>query len=337
MDKVLSLPFVGILFVILTLLSFLFSASETSIISLSRIRLRHMVSRGLKRAQSIQRLISNMDKFISAILVLNNFVNIAMSAIITAICLTLFSYKWAVVIATFATSFFIVIALEITPKIIAIKHTERVALFIAPIMEVLIKIFNPIILFFNGASSFLIKLIGIKPVKKSPLVTEEELRLMIEIGKEEGFLSEQKGKMLHRILEFGNITVGDVMVPKEKMIAVDMDLKQEDILNIFVEEGHARLPVYKDKIENVVGVIYARDLLYILKEKGLFVLQDLVHDAYKVSATCKVNELLHRFQTDKIQMAVVVDKDKKTVGLVTLEDLIEEIVGEIEEKHHRKH
>jgi putative hemolysin len=121
------------------------------------------------------------------------------------------------------------------------------------------------------------------------------------------------------------------MIPKEKMVAVNINITSEELLNMFVEEGHARLPVYNGAIDNVVGVIYARDLLYILRDKGLFLLQDLVHKAYYVPEGMRVNELLRKFQADKVQIAIVVDSLKKTLGLVTLEDLTEEIVGEIEE------
>lgn len=327
------LPVTLILLFLFTILSFFFSASETSIIGLSRIRLRHMANRGLKRAKNIQRLILNLDKFIGAILVFNNFVNIAISAIVTAICILIFGYKWGIVIATLFTAFFIVILCEITPKILAIKHTERIALFIAPIMELFIKFFKPVIAIFIAASNFLIKLLGIAQAKRSPLITEEELRLMIELGREEGFLSDEEGKMLQRIFEFGDTRVKDIMVPQDKIMAVNIEASPEELLKIFVEEGHARLPVYKASRENIVGIIYARDLLYILKDKGLFILQDLIHEAYCIPGTMQVNELLKIFQRDKIQLAIVVGENKKAVGLVTLEDLLEEIVGELEEKH----
>lgn len=300
---------------------------------LSRIRLRHMISRGLRRAQSIQRLISKLDKFIVAILVGNNFVNIAMSAIITGFCVFVFGYKLGIIFATLIAAFFIVIICEITPKILAIKNTERTALFIAPLMEIFIKVFSPVIAIFTFASNVIIKLLRIKPAKRSPLITEEELRLMIEMGREEGFLSLEEGKMLQRIFEFGDIKVGDVMVLKDKMVAVDINTASQALLNIFVEEGHARLPVYKGSPENIVGIIYARDLLYILRDKGLFVLQDLLHEPCLVPSNMQVSELLRKFQTEKIQIAIVVDEHKKVLGLVTLEDLIEEIIGEIEDKH----
>jgi putative hemolysin len=222
---------------------------------------------------------------------------------------------------------------EVTPKILAAKNSEKVAFATAPVMEVVIIILRPVIAFFIGISNFILRIFGVGPFKRSPLITEEELRTMIEMGKEEGVLSEEERKMLHRIFEFGDTKLGDVMVPKDKMVAVNINTNSEDLLNLFVEEGHARLPVYSGSLDNIVGIVYARDLLYILREKGLFLLQDLVHDAFYVPESMRVSELLKRFQMEKVQIAIIIDKEKKALGLVTLEDLLEEIVGEIEEKH----
>ncbi len=324
-----------LLFIILAILSFFFAVAETSVVALSKIRLRHMVTKGVKRAQSIQNLLTKFDKFITAILVGNDFVNIAMAAIVTVLLIPLFGSELGATIATFITTIFVLIVCDITPKMLAAKHTEKLALITAPMMEVFIKVLNPIISFFAGISNFILLMFRVGPTKRSPLITEEELRLMIEVGKDEGVLSDEERKMLHRIFEFGDTKVGDVMVPKGKMVAVNISVTPDELLNIFVEEGHARLPVYKGSIDNVVGIIYARDLLYILRDKGLFLLQDLVHEAYCVPPGMRVNELLRKFQTDKVQIAVVIDGDHKTLGLVTLEDLTEEIVGEIEEKHAR--
>lgn len=321
-----------LILIILAIFSFLFAASETSIVGLSKIKLRHMVAKGVKRAQNIQRLTGKLDKFLASILIANNFVNIALSALVTALCIPIFGFNWGTLIATFITAFFVLIFCEITPKIFATKHTEKVSLFVAPIMEGFVKFLDPITRFFIWISNSLLKLFGMDPVKRSPLITEEELKLMIEVGKEEGVLSDEERKMLHRIFEFGDTRVNDCMVPKEKIVAVNINITSEELLNMFVEEGHARLLVYNGTIDNIVGVIYARDLLYILRDKGLFLLQDLIHSPYCVSEGTRVSELLRRFQTDRVQLAVVVDKNKKTLGLLTLEDLIEEIVGEIEEE-----
>ncbi|MBU1922736.1 MAG: hemolysin family protein [Candidatus Omnitrophica bacterium] len=324
---------VFLILLFLAAVSFFFSSAETSIIGLNKIRLRHMLKKGVKRAQSVQRVVTKLDKVIAAILIGNNLVNIAISSIVTGIFVQIYGYRWGVVVSTFATTIVLLIFCEVTPKIFSAKHSEKVALVTAPIMEVMVVILKPLIILFIGISNFILKLFGVVPSKRSPLITEEELRTMIEVGKEDGVLSEEERKMLHRIFEFGDTKLSDVMVTKDKIIAVNMNTNSEDLLNLFVEEGHARLPVYSGSVDNITGIVYAQDLLYILKEKGLFLLRDLLHDACYVPASMRVNELLKRFQTEKIQIAIIVDKDKQTLGLVTLEDLLEEIVGEIEEKH----
>lgn len=323
-----------LILVILAALSFFLSASETSIIGLSKIKLRHMLQKGVKRANSIQRLAGRLDKVIAAILIGNTIVNIAISAIVTGIFIQIYGYRWGVLAATFVTTLVLLIFCEVTPKILSAKHTEKMALVTAPLMEVVLVIFKPLIIFFIGISNFILNIFGLSTSKKSPLITEEELKTMIEMGHEEGVVSEEERKMLQRIFEFGDTRIMDVMVPKEKIIGVDIKTSSDDLLNIFVEEGHARLPIYKESKDNIVGIVYAQDLLYILREKGLFLLPDLLHEACFVAGTTRVNDLLRRFQAEKMQIAIIVDKDKKTLGLVTLEDLIEEIVGEIEEKRH---
>lgn len=333
MAQLIISPGILLILIILAGFSFFFSASETSIIGLSRIRLRHMLQQGIKRSQSIHRLVAKLDKVIAAILIGNNIVNIAISSIVTGIFVQVYGYRWGVVASTFVTTLVLLIFCEVTPKILSAKHTEKVALFTAPLMERVIVILKPLIIFFIGISNFILKIFGLASASRSPLITEEELRTMIEMGKEEGVLSEEERKMLHRIFEFGDTKLSDVMVPKDKIIAVNANTNSEDLLNIFVEEGHARLPVYSGSMDNIVGIVYAQDLLYILREKGLFLLQDLLREACYVSGSTRVNELLRRFQTEKIQIAIITDKDKKTLGMVTLEDLLEEIVGEIEEKH----
>lgn len=321
----------AILLPILLLLSFFFSISETSIIALSKLRLRHLVVKGVRRAKTLERLVLKLDRVITAILVGNNMVNASVSAIITTLLIFYLGPKWGTIIATILSASVLLVLCEITPKILATKHTEKIALFTAPIMELFIRIFRPFIGFFTACSNFILRIFGLEKSKRSALITEEELRLMIEIGKEEGVLSDEERKMLHRIFEFGDTKVIDVMVPKEQMSAVNIKTGFDDLLNLFVEGGHARLPVYRDSLDNVVGVIYSHDLLYILNEKELFVLDDLVYNIYRAQGNMRVSELLKKFQAEKIQIAIVVDEKGKTLGLLTLEDLLEEIVGEIEE------
>jgi Mg2+/Co2+ transporter CorB len=328
MHLIFSLP---LILIILAFLSFFISASETSIIAFSKIRLRHLMMQGVKRAEVVHRLILKSDRFITAVLIANNFVNIAISAIVTVLFIHVYGERLGVVAATIVTALSLVIFCEIIPKILAIKHTEKIALFAAPLWAIVINIFHPVIDIFSAASNYIIRLLRAGNAKKSPLISEEELRVMIEIGKEEGVLSEEERKMLHRIFEFGDTKVREVMVPKDKITAVNIKASPEELLNIFVEKGHARLPVYAGSVDHIEGIVYSHDLLYILRDKGLFLLQDLLHKPYCVSADMRVNELLRVFQANKLQISIVVDEHGKTLGLLTLEDLIEEIVGEIEE------
>ncbi len=322
-----------ILLIILLVLSAFFSATESALIAISKIRLRHLMAKGEKRAHRVYNLITTrLDKFIAAILIGNNFVNIAISGIVTVLFLKIFGPKWGPLISIIVVSFFILIFCEITPKIFGITWSEKFSLAVVGLVELLIKIFVPLVFLFTKISNGIIRIFGAVPPKRSPLISEEELRLMIELGKEEGVLSDEERKMLHRIFEFGDTTVDAVMMPREKIISVDINSSAEALLDIFVEQGHARLPVFEGNQDNIIGIVYAHELLHILKNRELIVLADLVHPAYTVEPAKRVNELLREFQTKRIQIAVIADKDKKALGLVTLEDLIEEIVGEIEEE-----
>ncbi|TAN60326.1 HlyC/CorC family transporter [bacterium] len=331
MHIILSIPAVIVL-AALAVLSFFFSASETSLIALSKIRARHLAGEGKKGAQAIVRLTTQLDKMVTAILIGNNFVNIAISSLATVMFVAAFGPNWGVVISTLCVTLCILVFCEITPKTLAIRYSEKVALMTAPLLEIFIKSINSLVNYFSATSNFILKVFGLHPEKRSPLISEEELRLMIEVGKEEGVLSDEERKMLHRIFEFGDTRVKDVMVAKDRIVAIDKAADADTLLDILVEQGHARIPVYDGSIDNIIGIIYARDLLYIWRNKGLVVLADLIHPVYCVPEHKQVSDLLREFQLKHIQIAAVVDERKQTVGLVTLEDLLEEIVGEIEEK-----
>jgi len=323
------LIFLAIFFII----SFFLALAETALIALSKIKLRHMVNKGVKHAKTAQKILSHLDRLITSILVGNNIVNIGISAIGTGIFIYFFGQKWGVVLSTIAISFFILVFAEITPKLLAARNPERVSLFVAGPISLLVMALRPIVSVFMVISAVLIRIFSGKAAPRAPLITEEEIRLMIEVGKEEGAVSDEERKMLHRIFEFGDTLVGEVMIPKENMAAIKIDASPEELLDLLVEEGHARIPVYKDSIDEIIGIIYARDILHIWHNKGLVIIPDLVQPAYFVDRQKKVNEVLKDFQRMKVQIAIVVDENRKALGLVTLEDLIEEIVGEIEEEH----
>jgi putative hemolysin len=322
-----------VLLLILFIISIFFSLSETSLIAANKIRIRHLMNQGNKAATIAYRLITKkLDRLIAAILIGNNFVNIAISTIVTGIFVEIYGHKWGVIISTFTVTFFILVFAEITPKIFAAARPSRTSLVTAPIIEVVMYILNPFVIAFTGLSRLILKVFGVTTTKRSPLFTAEEMRLMFEIGKEEGVLTDEERRMLHRIFEFGDTRVSAVMVPKEKMVCVDINITPENLLEVLTEQGHSRIPVFEDSPEHITGIIYARDLLYIWRNKELIVLKDLTHAPYFIDADKKVNDLLREFQLNKIQIAIVIDKNQKALGLVTLEDLVEEIVGEIEER-----
>lgn len=325
-----TLPLI-IALAVLAVLSFFFSLSETSIIGLSKLRLRHMLSKGVKHAKSVERLVSQSEKLIISILVGNNVVNICFSVIVTVIIVSFVPGNLGPILATALTTVFILVFCEILPKTLALKNTERMSLFVAPLMEFFLVVMTPLSRVFVSISRMLVSLLRIPQPKRAPLVSEEELRLMIEVGKEEGVLTDEERRMLHRIFEFGDIRVRDAMIPRSQIVAVNISSSIEQVLDIFAEEGHSRLPVYKDSLDHIVGIVYARDLIYMMRDSGLFVLADIIHKPYFVPGAMRVNELLRRFQGEKVQLAIVTDEKQNTLGVVTLEDLIEEIVGEIEE------
>ena len=329
------MPAISTLLIIVFVLFFfsaLFSASEAALISLNKVRLRHMVEKQKRGARRVYGFISRMDKLIATILVGNSLVNTAIAAIATIILTHIFGDKKGVVISTVLVTVILVIFGELTPKILATNQPERMSFFVRHLVSFFMFVLGPIADFLTLISNGMIRLLGGNPHHRSPIVTEEEMRMMITIGKEEGFYGDNERKMLERIFHFDEIEVRDVMTSLDKMVAVPVDIEEEELERVLLEEGHNRIPVYKDTPANIVGIIYVKDLLYLFKNKELINIGDLMSAPFFVPPHQKVAELLKEFQRRKIQIAIVQDvATKKTVGLVTLEDLIEEIVGEIEE------
>lgn len=322
-----------IILIVLFIFSAFFSASESALIALNKVRLRHLVEKKKRGAARVYNLISKMDKLIATILIGNNLVNTAIAAIATVIFSDYFGESSALIFSTVSVTIVLVIFAELTPKILATNHPETMSFLVRHLVSFFIYIFGPVTRLLTGISNGFIKLFGGNPHYRSPLVTEEEIKMMITIGKEQGFYGDNERKMLERIFHFDEIEVRDVMTPLDKMISIPMDVDEAELERVLLEEGHNRIPVYQGKKENVVGILYVRDLLYLFRDGSLIRLGDLISAPYFIPTNKKVAELLKEFKSKKIQIAIVKDaKTQKTVGLVTLEDLIEEIIGEIEEK-----
>ena len=315
---------------VLLIVSAFFALSETALISLNKIRLRNLMNKGSRNAKLVYSLLSNPDRLITSILVGNNIINTAISVLIAFVLIHIYGENTGMVLATVIGATVIVVFGEIVPKVFAVQRAEKTSLEIAVPLKFVLDVLAPVARVFYAIGNGIIKIFGVE-AKRGPLITEEEIRLMIELGKEEGVLGDEERKMLHKIFEFGDTLVSEVMVPKEKMVAIDIEASAEDLLNLLVEEGHSRVPVYKGSPDNIVGVIYARDLLYIWQNKGLVIIPDLVRQAYFVQKNKRVSDLLKDFQRMRVQIAIVTDEKKQAIGLVTLKDLLEEIVGEMDE------
>ncbi len=323
-------PLLLVLMGVLLCLSFFLSLSEMALVALSKLRLRHLVARGARNAQVLQRLVNRTDEVITSLVAVNNFVNTAVSSLGAALCISWLGPRWGVLLATLLMGTVILGLADITPKVFALRYADRVALFMAPAMELFLQLVGPVARVFTAFSNALLKLSGVAPKARSPLVTEEEIRIMIEVGKEQGVLVEEERALLHRIFEFGDLKVGDVMVPRGQMVAVHEKASHDEVLTLLTEKGHSRIPVYGDSPDRITGVIYAQEMLHIWREGWLIVLQDLIRPPFEVKPEIRVSDLLKEFQKRRLQIAIVVDPQGKALGLVTLEDLIEEIVGEID-------
>lgn len=328
---VVTLPLL-ILLGVLLVLSASCSASEAAILSINKVRLRHLVEQGNRSAQVVFGLLTHLDRVIGTLLVANNLVNVAFAAIASWMLVSIFGSERGLAISTAVLTVVLLLVGEVTPKLFAVTHAEQVAFVIARPLRVLVAVLAPLSSFFTWAGRWLLRALRIPTKRRSPLVTEEEIKVMIQMGREAGVLAEQELRMLHRIFEFSDSTVKEVMVPRDEIAGIDLAAKPEDVLDVLIEEGHSRIPVYQGSVDRVIGVIYARDLLVTVRHGGLFVLSDLIRPVMEVRGDKRVAELLSEFQREKIQIAIVKDAKGTTRGLVTIEDLLEEIVGEIHEE-----
>ena len=320
------------LLVILLALAALTAASETSIIAVSRLKLKRRAFGGSKAAAIILKILETPEKFFGTILVANNIVDVLIASIVTAIMIALVGTAKGVLFATIIVTFFIIVS-EVAAKTFAARHSERLSLVLARPVKTLIAIFSPVVKILAIITNAIVNLFGGGMKGKPALVTEEEIRSLIKIGEEEDVIHKEKYKMLTRVFDFSDAVVRSVMRPRKEIVAIDIEAGFDDIVNKVLESGYSRVPVYRANLDNIIGLINMKDLLNLTVNKGLVVLQDMVYPATFVSGAKKVAELLKSFQKGHTHLAIVMDESgKKVEGLVTLEDLLEEIVGEIEDE-----
>ena len=325
---------VSIVFIIILLLiAALTAASEIAIISVSRIKLRRLAASGSKSAQIILKMLEAPERFFSTILVVNNIVGTLTAAIITVIMIAAVKdNNKGVILATVVASLLIIV-FEVVAKSIAAVHSEKLSIIFAKPVNALILVFLPVVKGLVYITNFILKIISCQVPSKPTLITEEELKALIKLSAEENVLHKEKYKMLTKVFDFSNTVVRDVMTPKKNIVSIDVSSNFEDILNKVLESGYSRLPVYKDSPDNIIGIINMKDLLNLSVNKELVVLHDIIYPAAVFPETKKVSELLKEFQKGHTHIGIVTDAKGKLAGIVTLEDLLEEIVGEIEDEY----
>lgn len=310
------------------------SSSESSFIAVNKIRIRSLLEKGDSRAKAVQKILDEHDRLFSAVIFSGNLFTVLATSIGTALALRYFGED-GIIIATIVMTFLIVVFGELAPKTFAVTHSEKVSLSLAKPIAFYIKLISPLVWIFKVSSNFIIKMLGGKEMPVSPLVTEEEIKTMISIGEKEGTLEEEEKDMLHKVFEFGDKVVTEAMVPRTEIVSIPEGSTIEDALNLVSEEGYSRYPVIKESIDNVTGILYVKDILIKMAEGKIqkdLPITELVREAYYIPENKMVTELLDEMQKNKFQIAIVMDEYGGTAGLITLEDIIEEIVGGLQDE-----
>lgn len=321
-----------ILLVVLLMMSGFFSMSETALMALSKIRIRHMVDEGVKGAKLVEKLAEDPSKLLGAILIGNNIVNIGASALATSMAVKAFGES-GVGIVTVVMTILVLIFGEITPKSIAKQNSEKIALKVSKPIGFIIKVLKPFVAIFSAIASLFIRLLGGDPKATEPFITEEELKTMVGVSEEEGVLEDVEKEMIFNVFEFADSQVKDVMVQRVDVVAVDINATYEEVLEVINTEQFSRIPVYNQNIDDVVGILNVKDLIMASQSKENFKVESYMREPHYTFEFKKIKELFNEMKKTRHHIAVVLDEYGGNVGIVTIEDLIEEVVGEIEDEY----
>lgn len=321
-----------ILLVLLVLMSAFFSSSETALINMSKIRLKHLVKEKVKNADKLEKLYEDSNKLIGAILIGNNIVNVATSSIATIITTSRFSNA-GLGISVGLTTLVILIFGEITPKNLALKNSESISLFVAPIILFLVRIFTPILFILNNISNLLSALLGQRNDDKKPTITQDELKTIVDVSNQEGVLETDETEMIQNIFEFKDLTVDDIMIQRMDIVAISADMSYDEIIDVFKNRQLSRLPIYEDTIDDIIGVLYAKDLFFTEQSKEDFDIKTVMREPVFVNEFVKISDFFKKMQQVKTHIAIVLDEYGGVAGIVTMEDLVESIVGDIYDEY----
>ncbi len=311
------------------------SAAETALTSISRIKLKNLVEEGDKRAASIEQLLAKPNSFLATILVFNSVAVIVASSMATVLALR-FSASWGEILSSVFLSLFVLIFCEITPKTAAVQNPLRWARILVMPVQAAVWLLRPVVWFLTAITSIFVPMMGGQIKHRSPFVTEEELRLLVTVGEEEGVLEEEETEMIHSIFEFADTIVREVMIPRIDMITLSSDATVTEAVDLALQGGLSRIPVYEESagIDEIIGILYTKDMLKQMREgHDTLPIRDLVRSAYFVPETKKLDDLLREIRQNRTHIVMVVDEYGSIAGLVTIEDLVEEIVGDIQDEY----
>ena len=317
-----------IIIIVLIMLSAYFSATETAFTSINKIRLKNMAGDGDRKAERVLQLSEKYDKLLTTILVGNNIVNITMTAIATVLFVKLLG-PYGPTVATVVITVIVLIFGEITPKNIAKEKPESFAMASAPVLKKLMTILTPVNFVFTKWKQLIARIFRLD---NTDAITEDELLTMVEEAESSGGIEENQSELIQNAIEFNEITAEDVMTPRPEMKAIDVECPKEELAVLFKETGYSRLPVYEEEIDKIIGVINQKDFHNYIAGTNRNI-ADYVMPVVFVSTAIKISDLLKKMQQLKTHMAIVIDENGGTEGLVTMEDIIEELVGEIFDEH----
>jgi putative hemolysin len=317
--------------VLCLLLSGFFASSETAFIALEKYRIAHLVNNKVKGASRVARLMERPERFLSTVLFGNNLVNTAATALGTVLAISLWGRQWGTIIATVVLTVVILIFAETTPKTIATRHSERLALTLSRPIEITSRIFSPFVFVLSWVASGLSKLVGGDPVPRS-LASKEEIQAMILVGQTKGTVADSEAEMLNNVFDFGKRQIGELTIPRTDVISVEQGTTLADFLKIYSEHPLSRYPVYQENMDNVIGIISIKDVLMALS-KGTASrdsrVDEIIRPAYFTPETKPIGELFAEMRDKNYHMAIVVDEFGGTSGVVSLSQLVEEIVGPV--------
>lgn len=319
--------------IILLLLSAFFSSAETALVTVNKIRMRTLSETGDKRADRVLRVTENSSKMLSAILIGNNLVNLSASSIATTLATKIWGSAGAG-IATGILTFLILIFGEVSPKTMATIYADRMSLHIAGFIELLMKVLTPFIFIINKLSMGFLLLLRVNPNDANNAMTEEELRTIVDVSEETGVIENEERNMIHNLFDFGDAEAKEIMVPRIDMTFISIDATYDEVLEVYRKDKFTRLPVYEETTDNVVGIINMKDLLlWDSNSTEKFSIRNILREPYFTFEHKNTADLFIEMRKSSLSLAIVLDEYGATAGLITLEDLIEEIVGEIRDEY----